>query len=142
MDIRDKKGRFIKGRTTTAWNKGLKTPLDVRRKQSEAKLKNPTKYWLGKKRDKKTINAIREGRKRYDTPTGKEHHCWNGGTSGWWRRQAREVMSKRLGRLLKPTEIVHHIDGDYTNNCEENLVITNRSKHCKTHIKSIIAGRN
>jgi hypothetical protein len=32
------------------WNKGKKTPLSVRQKQSRAKLENPVRYWLGKKR--------------------------------------------------------------------------------------------
>ena len=32
------------------WNKGKRTPLKIRLKMREAKLKNPTRYWLNKKR--------------------------------------------------------------------------------------------
>lgn len=56
----------------TPWNKGLKTSEETKEKQKQAKLKNPTKYWLGKKRpDLDLSNRI--------MPTGKEHHNWKGG---------------------------------------------------------------
>lgn len=35
----------------------------------------------------------------------------------------RLVMEKMLGRYLDPCEIVHHIDGDKTNNVESNLML-------------------
>lgn len=109
------------------WNKGKKTPENVKEKQKLAKIKNPVKYWEGKKRDRKTINAMQEGLKKYNVPKGKNHHSWKGGCSQWWHDEARKIMAKKIGRKLKSTEIVHHIDGDYTNNDVKNLVITNRS---------------
>ena len=36
-------------------------------------------------------------------------------------REHRLVMEKLIGRYLKPTEVVHHIDGDRENNEEANL---------------------
>jgi len=39
----------MKGRV--AWNKGLKTPMEIREKLSIALKKNPARYWLGKKRE-------------------------------------------------------------------------------------------
>lgn len=47
----------------------------------------------------------------------------------------RFVMEQKLGRKLKPTEIVHHIDGDKFNNDINNLFITNRSEHATIHGK-------
>lgn len=43
-------------------------------------------------------------------------------------------MEKHLGRYLRDDEIVHHIDGDITNNNIENLLLTNQKKHTKHHI--------
>lgn len=56
--MRNSKGQFIKGfHPTTQFkkgdislNKGKKASLETKEKQRKAKLKNPTRYWLGKKR--------------------------------------------------------------------------------------------
>ena len=46
----------------------------------------------------------------------------------------RLVMEKHLGRYLKPTEIVHHIDGNQSNNVISNLMLfPNQSAHVKFH---------
>ncbi len=50
--------------------KGKKLSDIHKQKLKEAKLKNPVRYWLGKKRDKKTINAIVKSRK--GVPISKE----------------------------------------------------------------------
>ena len=39
------------------------------------------------------------------------------------------VMEKKLGRVLIPWETVHHIDGDKTNNREDNLELISRANH-------------
>jgi len=77
---------------------------------------------------------------------------WNKGTGkGWtdkrgyrWRyvllngkpRQVREhrwVMEQYLGRKLEPHEMVHHLNGDTTDNRIENLELTTWAEHTKTH---------
>ena len=63
--------------TRIAWNKGLKTPLEVREKQRQAKLKNPTRYWLGKKRPE--MVGEKNPSKRPDVVSkysGKNHYLW------------------------------------------------------------------
>ena len=54
---------FVEGK----WN----TSDDTRQKQREAKLKNPTKYWLGKARSEETVNRIKETKRL--NPTNRKH---------------------------------------------------------------------
>lgn len=48
----------------------------------------------------------------------------------------RYIISQRIGRPLKDTEIVHHINGDKLDNRPENLEITSRSHHALHHMQS------
>lgn len=45
----------------------------------------------------------------------------------------RYLMQIKLGRKLKSTEIVHHIDENKLNNDIDNLMIVTRSEHNKIH---------
>lgn len=103
-------------------------------------------------------SPIKTGRKYCGYPcankaqTGEGHHSWKGGryktVRGYIRVRAignpsaspngdmyehRLVMEQVLGRRLKRTEIVHHINGIKTDNRPENLVVTTQSKHAADH---------
>lgn len=46
----------------------------------------------------------------------------------------RLVAERKIGRYLKKTEVVHHIDGNKTNNVEDNLIIfRTNSDHSRFH---------
>ena len=46
----------------------------------------------------------------------------------------RLIMEKHIGRYLKPTEVIHHIDGNIKNNVISNFILfPNQSAHAKFH---------
>jgi HNH endonuclease len=53
------------------------------------------------------------------------------------KHKHRIVAEIMLGRKLTPSEVVHHIDGDKSNNSPKNLkVFKNQSEHLKEHLRS------
>jgi hypothetical protein len=49
------------------------------------------------------------------------------------RHEHRLIAEQMLGRKLMQGEIVHHIDGNKSNNAWSNLLVMTQSEHCKTH---------
>lgn len=47
----------------------------------------------------------------------------------------RQVAEYKMGRLLLPNEVVHHVDGNKRNNSPNNLRVMDRSEHSKLHSK-------
>ena len=88
---------------------------------------------------------------------GPEHSQWKGGKSvdakgyqkrnihlveegfhcmcdkSGWVLEHRYQMAKHIGRPLTRNEIVHHKDGDRSNNHIDNLELTSRSEHMRKH---------
>lgn len=57
------------------------------------------------------------------------------------RHEHRMVAEIKLGRPLRPGEIVHHLDGDKHNNSPSNLEIMSQSQHAKAHWREMMDAR-
>ena len=57
----------------------------------------------------------------------KDHH------TGTWTFTHRRVAEKLVGGPIFPGRVVHHIDGDKTNNRPSNLMIVSKAEHHHIH---------
>lgn len=99
--------------------KGRKLSLETKQKISKS-MKG-----FHPKTEFKKGHKINNGRisKRRNTNVGRSNHT------------ARKILEAHLGRKLKPNEVVHHIDNDYTNNKLDNLKVMDWYEHQILHRK-------
>jgi len=104
-------------------NTGKKHSEETKRKIGKAQEGSKGNNWKG------GIIMDKEG---YILERRKDHHFKN---SAGYVRQHRLVIEEKLQCCLLQWTIVHHLDGDKTNNDFTNLILTNQSKHCGGHNK-------
>ena len=101
-------------------SKGLKKSEDHKRKIGLAHLGSKSKKWTGGKKISGGYVFIYQINHPYST----KHYV----------KQARLVMEKHIGRYLTPVEVVHHINGNSTDDRIVNLkLFPNQSKHMSLH---------
>ena len=143
--------RFNKG--NTPWNKGLKGANYKKHYPNGIPTifkKGGKGYWLGKKRPNfKLPHFFKKGEK-----VGAKHWNWNGGKQKSGNGyiyilkpdhpnadkkgrvpEHRYVMEQYLKRRLKREEIIHHINGNRTDNRIENLKIMSHKEHIRLEYK-------
>jgi hypothetical protein len=101
--------------------------------------------------------AIKDGlRKAYPQGrSGSDHPNWKGGrrkqgeyiyaytpdhpnaTKSGYVMEHRLVMEEVLGRYLESDEIVHHVDGNKSNNDPDNLIAMKRGEHVTRHFEAL-----
>ncbi len=106
------------------WNKGTKGKVvhsEQWRKDHSKKMKGNKFGWMGgKHKDSRGYVWIYCPDHPYAVNT--------------YVREHRLIMEKHIGRVLLPTEVVHHIDGNLENNEIQNLMLfTSQAKHNELH---------
>lgn len=95
----------------------------------------------------------RPAKQRSGRMSGGRNPAWRGGrrqrADGYWlvwtangeRLEHRVIVEQAIGRALKDEEIVHHRDGDRSNNNPANLAVMSQSDHAALHAPEMHAAR-
>lgn len=147
-----RKCMYVGRKKVIPWNKGIKG-LHLSPKTEWKKGQTP----IGSVLFKKGQVSWNKGKK---LPSGENSPSWKGGRTlhqgKYWLvskpnhpnadrlgyvREHRLVMEEQIGRILNTNELIHHINGNTTDNRIENLQIISRSEHMKKHLGDILRER-
>lgn len=132
LESRSKLSKSCKGRIP--WNKGL-TKEDPRVMKNISGGSRKTQFKSGKRPE----------------IIGDKNPNWKGGilihqgykyirdinhplNKNGYVQEHRLIIENKLGRILKPNEIVHHINNNTLDNRLENLMLMSQSEHIKLHL--------
>lgn len=67
-----------------------------------------------------------------------KNKCWSG-----YVYEHIKIAEASMGRPMRPTEVVHHLDGNRANNRTENLLVLERAQHTRLHVwlAGVFAGK-
>lgn len=99
------------------------------RSETYAMLREDHELWLKKSLATRQAKAKRESKTKQGYMVCTIDAKVNGGT----RCVHRMIMEQYLGRRLLRDEVVHHINGDKSDNRIENLAVMKRSEHISLH---------
>lgn len=130
--MRNNKGQFIKGHQT--WL-GKKLSEEHKEKLSQAKLEDPVRYWLGKKRKIKSNRHIRPSGYAYLSFSMIEPdiqiYFEKFGTRPIPEHQY--IWIKYNNREIPKGYVIHHLNWNKSDNRIENLELMLMSEHSRTH---------
>ncbi len=116
------------------WTDEMKKKMSDRYKGKGNPMYGKDGPWKGRKRPEMWGSKHPSYKGGYTNKDGYRVICFEGDKE---IREHRFIVENNLGRSLKEEEIIHHKNGDKTDNRIENLEITNRKEHINIHRKDL-----